>query len=194
MSFSELGINVTGDFRQFFNGEPSENLRVTKDNICQPVLGIHHANRTSMHKLDAMLSELRKVRRGRRDEHASINWGDLLLMFAIDMHKSPESLEMRADWDFLNMKDNWDKNMIEWSGEKSPAVCRSKCDENSAVCLGWLFVKEKEECWFARRVVPGQAAAGLTSGLNMRRIKELQNSSECTGQEWRQQVKMFQPT
>lgn len=125
MAFSELGLNITGSYQPFFNGEHPENLRVNKDNFCKPVLGIHHTTRHSMHRLEEMIEARRKTKHEAGDVLTTIGWGEMLVMIAIDAHKSPESLELREEWDFLNMDDNNEKNIVAWNGEKSVAVCRA---------------------------------------------------------------------
>lgn len=192
MAFSELHINAIQSFRGFFNGEPTKNLRVDDKNFCLPVLGLHHMDRSDMLEIDDMLDARRKSR-ARNTDGAFIFRGELLLMITRNAHRSPESLEDKAHWDFVNVQDNEGKVLAEWPGEKTAPECRAICQSSQKTCLGWVFVEEQEQCWLSSRIVPGQASAGSTSGLNIRELERLQQSPACE-KHWRNKISSFHYT
>lgn len=185
MAYADIGILPDDRFRDFFNGEPIENTRVTPQKVCQPLMGLHHLSAEDILRLEDHLGKERNVEGDQL--RAFTTWGDFLnLMTQAKNGKPATDLQGRPAWDFARIGDNGEKLAVSWQQEKSMEVCRATCDLHADQCLAWTYLKEKEECWISPWVVVGQKAEGSASGMNTKKVPELQAS--CSTNDWRQTV------
>ncbi|CCG85034.1 protein of unknown function [Taphrina deformans PYCC 5710] len=184
MAYAEAGIQPNDKFSDLFNGENLSTARVTFQNVCKPVMGLHHLMGKDISAVQKYLAS--KDLMEKRRTHSVTEWGDILEMKDRNILKQLQQPGGLVDWDFMQLSDNTEKIAVAWEADKSVEVCQSTCQYNPEKCLAWTYLADKQECWISPYVVGGKSVSGSTSGINMKRVKEIQAS--CSEHDWRKAV------
>lgn len=190
MALGDVGIQPDERYRRLFNGQRPEAIKVTKDNFCLPILGLHHADSETMLELGNKLMKRDDARRGQLGARTS--WGQMLRIIALDETEEVEQdFDYLSGWDFLMLEENEDRFLIAADNEDmSATICRDMCKAKYTHCLGWLFVESTSECWLSKTVSPGVTTDGTVSGLNVDTLDKMEHA--CQWQDWQRDVRQVQ--
>lgn len=180
-----LGVPVDEDASRFFNGEQPWASRLRADRLCAPVATFHRLSTTG---------EMADVGRVFRDAVDPVLWVDLWEMFAqrgglrhqeraaaarpsisqtASTHEYEEVVPGRAGWDHVG---DLDEHTETFSSVKAANNCSRLCSSRKK-CLAWTWDETKLLCHLSPWVTVGREAAGLRSGLDVDRFRNL--ADEC---------------
>lgn len=180
-----LGVPVDEDVSRFFNGEQPWASRLRPDRLCAPVATFHHLSTAG---------EMTDVGRIFRDASDPVLWVDLWEMFAsggrrrenraadaarpsaassfsTDVYE--EATPGRPGWDYVG---DLDEHTETFTSQKDALGCSRNC-LSSRKCLAWSWDGKLGLCHQSPWVTVGRESAGLRSGVNMNRFRDL--ADEC---------------
>lgn len=180
-----LGVSVDEDSSRFFNGEQPWASRLRPDRLCAPVATFHRLSTAG---------EMADVGRVFRDAVDPVLWVDLWEMFALHRgqrrqdraagarpsigltttsDESDEAVPGREGWDHVG---ELDEHTDTFAGVKAAFECSQLCSSRKK-CLAWTWDEGQRLCHLSPWVTVGREAAGLRSGLNVDRFRDL--ADEC---------------
>lgn len=154
-ALQKLGIHLDEKYAHYFNGEPPEGVRITRENHCSPILSFHGMRTEgAMEKLGKTVGALSKL-----------VWGDMM-----ELYRAPYS--MKTARDYLGYTDQRVKTI---GKVKRGEDCWRKCQiDNGDWCMSWMFDGSREECYVSPWVVPGSdGPAGRVSSYNQDALNHL---------------------
>lgn len=186
MAFNELGIEPNGDYRQYFNGQSPEAVRVSESNFCHPIFGLHHVKHEMMQTIE---DAMRKRERTPEYQLSRMTtYGDILQIMAVAVKDhSEKDLEGRYHWDFLDGIPDNERHPIAWGRRRSARICKATCEAHPDLCFAWVYKVETRDCWMSKYAVPGKKSPKSLSGLNGSKLKQLK--SDCPQVDWRNHVR-----
>ena len=181
-----LGVPVDEDSSRFFNGEQPWASRLRPDRLCAPVATFHRLSTAG---------EMTDVGRVFRDAVDPVLWVDLWEMFAhregrerqgrsadsarpsVSHTSSPDGYEKatpgRPGWHHVG---DPDEHTETFTSVKDALGCSRLCGSDRKY-LAWTWDERLGLCHLSPWVTVGREAAGLRSGLNVDRFRDL--SDEC---------------
>ncbi|EJT81353.1 hypothetical protein GGTG_01336 [Gaeumannomyces tritici R3-111a-1] len=171
----KVGVYLEERYKHLFNGERPRATRIRADRFCAPLISFHAL---------AQPPQMLEVGKTFRNVAEPVLWSELW-----GIYRQPDlnvfgELEVREGEDHVGPPH--DENMIIKKNVGSAERCLGYCIKSTG-CLAWRWEQEAKTCYLAPWFIIGERdkgavkREGVSSGINVRRIRSLQEGCEARG-------------